>query len=912
MRPRLLSVLIGSIFSGVLVSSGAAAAAMKFDVGMFSSGGSKGVDFSRFDKGNVVLPGTYGVEVVVNENMQGRRDVTFSVVDGQDSATACFDRALLVQLGVDPEKVARGDGTRSETEAAANPIPDGPLCGDLGIWIPGATASFDAGEQVLSVSVPQIYMNQSARGYVDPSQWDNGVNAALLGYNFSTSTATSGGGGSQSYLGLNGGINVGDWRLRHQGAQAWNSNTGRVSYQNTATYLQRSLADLKSQLIVGDSFTSGQIMDSVRLRGVSIATDDRMLPQSQQGYAPVVRGNADSNARVTITQNGYKIYETTVSPGPFVIDDLFPTGYGGDLDVTVTEADGRKNTFVVPFAALPQLLRADTTKYSVAAGQLKQHSVDDSTPFVMQASIQHGVSNAVTLYGGATVTSGYTQAKGGTAISTPIGAISLDATVSRTSVPGNNSLSGQSYGISYNKNMPETGTNFALGAYRFSTDGYLNLADAVNVRDLGRRGEDINQYARQKSRLDINLSQKLGDGTLSLFGSSIDYWNSSQGRQTSFTAGYGSTWQRINWNLSVQRSRIQDSKPLSMQEQSDDVFFGPSYNKGRIDNRIMLTLSMPLGQESRAPNLTSSMSRNTGDSRGSNLQVGVNGNVGEQRNMSYGVSASRNGNDGGSSESFNAYGGYQASAANLRAGYSQSRNSGQLSFSADGGVVAHGGGVAFSQGLGDTVGLVHVPDAEGALLTSASGVKVDSRGYAVVPYMTPFQNNIIGIDPKGMSEHVELKESTQTVAPTLGAVSLIKFATVSGRAVIVKAMQEDGKPLPFAAQVFDESGTEVGVVGQASKAFVRGIADRGLLTVKWGESVDRQCRISYQLPAQVTGKRQATADVVEGQCVSSRDAGVAASSAEIVSRAIDVKSAVFNENDKNRYTEENNFEEGQK
>ena len=486
----------------------------------------------------------------------------------------------------------------------------------------------------------------------------------------------------------------------------------------------------------------------------------------------------------------------------------------------------------------------------------------------MQATLQHGVSNAVTLYGGAVASQGYAQIKSGAAVSTPIGAFSIDATASRTSVPGSATLSGQSYGVAYNKNIPATGTNFALGAYRFSTSGYLNLTDAVNVRDLGRRGQDIHQYARQKSRLDVNLNQKLGGGTLSLYGSSIDYWNSRQGRQTSFTAGYGSNWQRVNWNVSVQRSRIQDSKPLSQQEQSDDVFFGPGNLKGRIDNRIMLSLSMPLGREARSPTMTSSMSRDMGSRRGTSLQTGVNGTAGEQRNINYGVSASRSTQDGaGSNHSFNAYGGYQTSAANLRAGFSQAGNSGQLSFSADGGVLVHGGGVAFAQGLGDTVALVHAPDAEGALLTSASGVKLDSRGYAVVPYMTPFQNNIVGIDPKGMSDHVELKESTQTVAPTLGAVSLLKFATVSGRAVVVKARQDNGKPLPFAAQVFDETGKEVGVVGQASKAFVRGIADTGVLTVKWGEAADSQCRISYALPAVVKGARQAAADVVDGRCV---------------------------------------------
>ena len=48
------------------------------------------------------------------------------------------------------------------------------------------------------------------------------------------------------------------------------------------------------------------------------------MPDSQRGYAPVVRGIAQTNARVRIEQNGSLIYETTVPPGEFAIDDIYP------------------------------------------------------------------------------------------------------------------------------------------------------------------------------------------------------------------------------------------------------------------------------------------------------------------------------------------------------------------------------------------------------------------------------------------------------------------------------------------------------------------------------------------------------------------------------------------------------------
>ncbi len=112
-----------------------------------------------------------------------------------------------------------------------------------------------------------------------------------------------------------------------------------------------------------------------------------MLPDSQLQYAPVVHGIAQTNARVVITQNGNTILETTVSPGAFEINDLYATGYGGDLHVTVYEADGTQNTFTVPYTSLVQLLRPGVWRYSFTAGEVDQPSASGNERFV-QGTLQ--------------------------------------------------------------------------------------------------------------------------------------------------------------------------------------------------------------------------------------------------------------------------------------------------------------------------------------------------------------------------------------------------------------------------------------------------------------------------------------------------------------------------------------------
>lgn len=73
---------------------------------------------------------------------------------------------------------------------------------------------------------------------------------------------------------------------------------------------------------VGQTFTNGDLFDSVQMTGIKLETDTSMLPDSEQGFAPVVRGIANSDAQVVIKQNGYVIYQTWVSAGPFEIKDL--------------------------------------------------------------------------------------------------------------------------------------------------------------------------------------------------------------------------------------------------------------------------------------------------------------------------------------------------------------------------------------------------------------------------------------------------------------------------------------------------------------------------------------------------------------------------------------------------------------
>jgi outer membrane usher protein len=791
-----------------------------FNAGFLHTAG-EALDLSRFERGNVTLAGIYRPTVLVNgEPVPGTHEIVFRQVEDSASAQPCFNRASLIGMGVDMEKVATpGDDL---------------ACGHIERVIPGATIDFDDGEQVLRISIPNAYVASRARGYVSPEFWDEGESAAMLNYNANAYRVRSEGRSATStYIGANAGANLGAWRLRQSGSLS--VHDGKSRWQNNQVFVQRDLTDARAQLTIGETYTSGEILDSVRIRGASIVSDQRMLPTSQRGYAPVIRGVAESNAQVTIRQNGYVIHSTTVAPGAFEIDDLYPTGYGSDLEVVVTEADGRTKTTLVPYTAVPQMLREGASRFAISAGQVDEAAIPD-TPFVFQATTQYGVSNHVTLYGGTTVSNSYGSGLVGTAVNLPIGAVALDVTGSRAALRRDGIRRGVSTRLRYSRSLSSIGTNLGIAAYRFSTREYLGVTDAARLRSRLKRGLSGARTGGERSRFDVNVGQRIGSGQLALTGSLVDYWE-ARSRSLDYTLGYSNSWRALTYNVSVQRSRIGNAFGQIGGTRHPDV----------TDTTFFVAVSVPLGRTASSPRLGTTYNRGSDDN--SSLQATLNGPVGTNEDLTYNLAAARSdtgGADartsGSASLAYRSFAGtYRASAGRASGGASQ------YSLGATGAIVAHANGITFAQELGETNAILHAPGAAGARVENRAGVRLDRHGNAVVRGVLPYQFNTIAIDPLGASHDVQLESTSETVAPRAGAFARFAYRTSVAQALLIQATQPGGEPLPFGASVLDHTGQPVGVVGQGSKIFARGDLAGARLTVRWGEGGAKSCRIA--LPA---------------------------------------------------------------
>jgi outer membrane usher protein len=772
----------------------------------FLIGQASNLNLSRFKNGNPVLPGSYNVDVYLNGQWQGKQKLDFTSKADQLSAETCFSLKKLEELGVDIELL---------TPVHADE------CLAISAWMKDAYYHFEMSKLRFDLSIPQAYLKRTSRGFVDPKRWDRGINAGFLAYNLNAYKTYNDNmpDRENAYLSLSAGVNLLGWQFRHDANASWQDDD-KAKYKATNSYAQRAIPQVRGVLTLGQAYTGGDFFDSVGFTGAQLASDDRMLPDSLNGYAPIIRGVAQTNALVEVRQNNQLIYQTTVAAGEFVIEDLYPTGYGGELEVTVNEADGSKRQFKMPYSSVAQMLRPGISRYAATTGKVRDEALSDE-PYFTQATYQRGVNNFITAYAGSTVTGDYASVLLGSAFSTPIGAVALDVTQSNTRFDKIDDKSGQSIKVSYSKLMTETNTNFSLAAYRYSTSGYYSFRDALYSQDYERRGLSSDAVYRQRSEFQLTLNQGLGPkyGSLYVTGSLRDYWNRAETTKQ-YQVGYNNFYKNITYGLSAQRST--------------DML-------GIADTRYYFTMSIPFSVKNNSVTVNHSVS-----DEGNNW--GINGSAGQNNNISYSVSGTNLGH--GKEKSGNANVQYRSRYATVSGSYSQGTNYLQASAGLTGSLVTHSQGISFSPERGQTMVLVHAPDATGAQVNNTPGLRIDRWGYAVIPYITPYRLNNVTIDPQGMSHDVELESSSQQVAPYSGALVKLNFNTTKGSALLIHAKQTNGKALPFGVEALNEKNQVVGIVGQGSKVYLRTQATQGQLHFVWGVQADAQCKLDYQVLGQ--------------------------------------------------------------
>ncbi|MFK3706473.1 fimbria/pilus outer membrane usher protein [Klebsiella sp. NPDC088457] len=807
----------------------AAESDLQFNPAFLSGESGNIADLSWVNAGNALPPGEYNINVYINNNYAFTGNVKFSIErsKGQSEAMPCVTPEQIVALGIDSR------------QAKDEPLPLTRQCYFLNALFPGARFDFDQKTLTLNFSLPQSFMRHLPRGYVSPESWEYGIHAAWLNYvvngssnEFRGDTRTR---DRQLFVSLNSGVNLGAWRLRDY--TTWTKQANELSH--VQTWLQRDIPALGAQAYVGETYTSAQLFDSVGLRGVALKTDDNMLPASLSGYAPEVRGIARSNATVTVRQNGNIIYQTNVPAGAFMLKDLYPTSSGGDLAVTIQESDGSKTQYIVPFASVPNLVRTGQLKYAVNGGKLRPIGNQDSPSFA-QSELFYGWEYGLTFYGGAQFSENYRGLALGVGQNLGrFGAYSLDITHARSTLADGHRYSGDSLRLRYGKLLNDFGTRFNFYSLRYSTQGFYTLSDTAYKGMTGGVAKQVveadgsvttsyenlyNLHLSRKAKNQLLLSQPMGRfGSLSLSWDQQTYWHTANKTQ-SLQLAWNAMFRHVSVGASFQRS-------------------GNLFDNQK-ENLFALSLSIPFGtpQLATRARFTTTHAGSTGTIN----STGVSGYMPGMENLFYNVNQRYSAQQQYGADSALQY---EGPWGDYNLGYSYSRDARNLSYGMSGGAVLHEDGLTLSQPLGNTNILVKAPGAGNVSVLNHKGIKTDSRGYAVIPYATPYRVNQVALDVTTAGNDVELENAIVSKTPTDGALVRATMVTRQGAKALF-VIRRHNEVLPFGAVVSLADEQTSSIVGDAGSLYLPGLPPEGTLKAVWGQGSAKSCSVKYRLRQQ--------------------------------------------------------------
>jgi P pilus assembly protein, porin PapC len=803
-----------------------------------------------------ILPGNYPFDIYLNKVRVDHRDIEFKKDAPNAPGYFCLDAESFRQYGVLVPETAGSNA-----------------CYDIVKSIPGSSLSWNAALQELDISVPQTELEPRPQGMISPRVYDEGINAGYVNYAYSGSHSRySASGGKQdtdySFLTLNNGINIGAWRFRNNSTLSKQSGQN-AQWNSVSSWAETDIIPWRSRVVIGQSNTNNNVFDSFQFRGAQLSSIPEMLPDSQQGYAPVVRGVANSNARVEVRQNGYTVYSTVVPPGPFALTDIHPSTLSGDLAVTVIEADGSRHNFTLPFSSVPNMLREGIWEYQLTAGKYHDGTTNYKPSF-FQGTFSHGTLFDLTPYGGMLVAQHYRSGVIGVGKNMgDFGAASVDASWSDTDLASGDSKRGASIRFLYSKSLNQLGTELQIAGYRYSTSGFYDFADAVAERsqwkngfyqdeyydDEGdnsgapswatqnqrRRYVESMRYNNKRQRVELTVNQHIAGASLYATVTRQNYWNTSSYDRTIQT-GINTRWNSVNYSVFYQNSRS---------------------NYGYSDNSVNVSVSIPFSIFDHGRETVATFNATHSKQSGSGYSAGLSGTLLDDNRMNYFVQSGHSQNGGDTSV---ANLGYMGSMGSMELGYNYNNNYQQTSLNVSGGVVAHSGGVTLSQPLQNTFVLVKADGAKGVRLENQPGVAIDRFGYAVLTSAMPYRHNRVSLRTSDIGNGMEIPLAAKDIVPTQRAIGRVEFETHVGHSLLIHVTLPDGSTPSIGANIFSQQGTHVGVVGTRGEAYVSGVESGEHLLVKWGDDDSTSCVLPVPELAPINADQPGGYQVVSLTC----------------------------------------------
>lgn len=686
----------------------------------------------------------------------------------------------------------------------------------------------------LNLYIPRKYLSGDQYGTVPETELNRGDPVFFSNYNGNVNytDVKSNGDNKYAWMNLNLGLNLDLLELRHNGSYSYSKtggNSSRSHYSSQNTYAQIPIKTIDSILKIGDTTSSSTLFSSVSFVGMTLMNDTRMRSQNRQGYVPDIRGFATTAARVIVKQNNQVLYETSVPPGEFIIDDINRIPGSGDLNVQVIESNGKTSEFTVPYVSITSAVRPGNINYKMSLGKVKNYDKVENR--FVETSLEYGMNNFITTTTGMRLNEKYQALQLGSVLSTQMGSFGSGMTWSRANLNRYGVDSGWQMQVNYSNSF-SSGTNVVIGAYRYSTSGYREFIDTLGILKLQATNKNHYQSStlNQRSRIAATVNQTFGDwGQVFLSAGTSDYYSNKR-KEKDLQFGYSNSIKSVSFSMSVNRQKAYN----------DD---GPS----RYENFYSFNTSIPFS----VFNTNSMVSYNYNSSDGySSNTVTASGSLNNNSNISYSTYIGSTRSNGESNQTY----GFSAQkimpVATASAGISAGKDYKQYSAGMSGSLVAHSGGVTLGNYLGDSFAIVYAKNAKGAVVKNSNGAEINRFGYAILPGLNPYRWNEIALETGNLSDNVEIDGGSIRVAPYSGVMVKATFNTKKGIPVLFNLIYNN-KPIPMGASILSEDGKNIGMVGQAGQAFVLLADTTGKLKIVWGNESQSQCFANYSFTENV-------------------------------------------------------------
>jgi outer membrane usher protein len=530
--------------------------------------------------------------------------------------------------------------------------------------------------------------------------------------------------------------------------------------------------DTLTHLTIGDTIN---IVPSfgrpVRLGGIEYASDFSLRPDLDTRPLPAFFGQSAVPATVDVFSGAARVYQQSVAPGPFEINNLPVISGEGTATIVTRDVLGRETTQTLSFYTGDELLAPGLQSYAVDLGFLRTRYGLDNLGYdapLASLSYRRGISDTLTLQSHGEVAPGLGLMSGGGDVA--LGSLGI--------IGGDVAFSGGDHGggllLSLNANA-RTGPFNLFASGQSASSGYRDLASI-----------DAGGFAPPRQRFQVGMAIGLVPyGTLGLS------WIGSKYAGVAANAYLSASWTTsFPSGMFIAATALQDL--------------------GRQQFSAQISIGIPIGGRGLA---SVSAANDNGKLSGLGLYdspADPDGGFGYRLLGGY--------QQGGRGEADATYVGHNFGADG---GISVQGDAPAIRADLNGALIAMNGSVFATHDPGGAFALVETGDSHVRIYREnrLQGVS-DDDGRALLVGLTPYVPNHISIDPRDFSFDTLVEKTDQLVAPRNGAGTLVDFTPSSYHSLVAQMTRGVDLPTPLGATVMLDGQSEPMLVGHGGEIFI--------------------------------------------------------------------------------------------